>query len=365
MRVKIFPADRSGCGYYRCIFPARAVQASGNERVEVFVVDDDENQDMILNAKFGGTVGRPQIFEIDNPECDVLVLQRPMDRKLVEAIPLIQAHGTAVVVEIDDDFDTLSPKNPAFRAASPRFSPESNSMWFGLALQTCDYVITSTEALLKRYGQRGNACSISNYVPESYFKTEPYTKGIREDLWIGWPGNPFSHPGDLEVVSTSVRDVMREHDSTWLYTVGHDSTISRFQCDEFTPARTHVAHWSPLLEHAQSTCELDVGLAPLSRVPFNTAKSWIKPLEYAALGVPFVASPTREYRRLQKLTGVGEMAEYPIDWKLSLGKLVSDDDYRAERAALQREAVRTLTYEEHLDEWVNAWSMAMAYRSAR
>ena len=51
------------------------------------------------------------------------------------------------------------------------------------------------------------------------------------------------------------------------------------------------------LFHAQ-VAQLDTGIVPLQRSRFNEAKSNLKGLEYAALGVPFVASPTAEYERL-------------------------------------------------------------------
>jgi hypothetical protein len=41
-----------------------------------------------------------------------------------------------------------------------------------------------------------------------------------------------------------------------------------------------------------------VGMAPLRDTQWNNAKSWIKPLEFAAVGVPVVCSPSREYVRL-------------------------------------------------------------------
>ena len=43
---------------------------------------------------------------------------------------------------------------------------------------------------------------------------------------------------------------------------------------------------------------IDIGIAPLSDVPFHHAKSAIKGLEYPAAGVPFIASPSPEAKAL-------------------------------------------------------------------
>ena len=75
--------------------------------------------------------------------------------------------------------------------------------------------------------------------------------------------------------------------------------------------------------YTSSVAELGVGLVPLLDSAFNRAKSWLKGLEYAALGVPFVASPTPEYVKLAGL-GAGLLADDPfqvLDAK-GVGKLV-------------------------------------------
>jgi hypothetical protein len=56
---------------------------------------------------------------------------------------------------------------------------------------------------------------------------------------------------------------------------------------------------------------LAVGLAPLTDDRWNRAKSWIKPLEYAAVGVPCIASAVRPYQELKEDGFPVDLHEHP------------------------------------------------------
>jgi glycosyltransferase involved in cell wall biosynthesis len=80
-------------------------------------------------------------------------------------------------------------------------------------------------------------------------------------------------------------------------------------------------------------------LVPLNLVPFSEAKSYLKGLEYAASGIPFVASPTYEYRLLAK-EGIGRIASTPDEWRDHVTELL-DPDVRAAEAEKQLALVRS------------------------
>jgi hypothetical protein len=100
---------------------------------------------------------------------------------------------------------------------------------------------------------------------------------------------------------------------------------------------------------------LDIGIAPLRTDRFNTSKSWLKAVEYAARGVWFARSPIAEYERL----GLGRRARNAKDWAKALTTAVDHGDLRREQAATNREAVLARHLTEHTAErWVTAWRTA-------
>jgi hypothetical protein len=103
----------------------------------------------------------------------------------------------------------------------------------------------------------------------------------------------------------------------------------------------------------------DVGVAPLRIDRFNTAKSWLKGLEFAARGVYFVRSPSAEYERL----GLGMRARSPRDWAKFVTLGIQDADRRREHAVRAREAVLAAHLTEHTAPgWVAAWQQAVDNR---
>lgn len=83
---------------------------------------------------------------------------------------------------------------------------------------------------------------------------------------------------------------------------------------------------------------MDIGLVPLNNMPFNRCKSDIKGLEYAAAGVPFIASNLDAYIELQHDLGVGRIAKKPLNWAKHIKEL-SDYRVRKEEAEANREII--------------------------
>ena len=73
----------------------------------------------------------------------------------------------------------------------------------------------------------------------------------------------------------------------------------------------------------------DIGLAPLLDNPFNACKSPIKTLDYAALGIPVVASDVGVYRG-SVADGPGGMlvANTPVAWHAAVSRLIRDPELR-------------------------------------
>ena len=76
----------------------------------------------------------------------------------------------------------------------------------------------------------------------------------------------------------------------------------------------------------------DVGIAPIADIPFNRAKSNVKVKEYAAMGVPWLASPIGPYAGLGEKQGGRLVADGR--WHEELERLV--DDERARRKLAKR-----------------------------
>lgn len=361
MQVRAYTADTGGCGHYRLIFPGRVLQDAGYD-LEIITQDDEglgnfttlTLEDRYRNRTTDEVFTVPRVRAVVKPDCDVVVLQRPLRRSLVECIPFLQEHGVAVVVELDDDFEAIPPRNIAWRQTHPALSPERNHRWLRLACQMADLVTCSTPALAHRYG----GYILPNYVPEGYGKIRPErSDGLPV---VGWTGHVATHPDDLQVSGTAVRRLLDEE-------VAQFAVVGDGQYVAYTMGLSQVhpvpaSGFVSIGEYPHLMAQFDIGIVPLAMNPFNQAKSWLKGLEFASLGVPFVASPTKEYQSLASM-GAGSLAARPRQWYPQLRTLIHAD-VRAEAAAQGEHAVRSLTYENHAERWWKAWEIAWAKRRA-
>jgi hypothetical protein len=329
---------------YRLVFPANVLAAQG--------MDVAEGRREDIQAVWRQTSDGPRVAWAEPLDCDVAVFQRVCRRDIVDCIPSWQRQGTAVVMDVDDLLSAVDPGNPAFAAYHPSSAAEN---WHHLerACRMADMVTVSTPALAEHYGRHGRVRVLRNCVPEWYLRVDTKTVAGTHPV-LGWAGRVEVHAADLAVVGPAVAQALRQTGATFR-AVGDEATLTALG------VRGEVVPFMPFAEYPAEVARLDVGMAPLADTAFNRGKSALKPLEMAALGVPFVASPLPEYARLAEL-GAGYLASRPRHWLAGLRRLLTDAEYRAERAGRGREVAAGLTYEGHAENWATAWGEALRVR---
>ena len=326
------------------IWPAAALQAQGYP-VKIIPPSHREGIGGDIDTRTGTLVNARV-----PSDAEVVVLQRVSMTFMRQAIPKLREQGVAVVVDMDDDLARVDPSNPAFHAYHPKGRYGERHNW-ELAAQSCldaTYVTVSTPALLRRYAPHGRGVVIENGVPAAYLGVPR----VDNDTF-GWPGSVHSHPQDLQVTGPAIARLIRE--GRRYRGIGPIEGLREALNLDQTPEVTgnlDMNQWPVGL------ATLGVGMAPLADTAFNAAKSWLKPLEMMACGVPWVASPRAEYRRLQDRAGVGLMAADPKDWFRQLKRLINSADLRAEFSEKGRAAAGELTIEGTAWRWLEAWSQA-------
>lgn len=342
VRVVVYPSDMGRCGH-RLIWPAQALAAQGADVQLVLPTDGPERQLQADWRRYAD--GTRRLADVHAPDADVVVLQRPLQRTLAEAIPMLQAKGVKVVVEIDDDFATISPRNVSWRTCHPRYDPDRNWKWLAEACRRADLVTVTTPALARRYSAHGRVAIVPNHIPASYLEVEPEP---HDGVIVGWTGSVDTHPDDLQVTRGSVARAIEATGASFAVIGTGKGVQVALGLRQPPPA----AGWVPLELYPEYVAQLDIGIVPLELSAFNEAKSSLKGLEYAALGVPFVASPTGPYSEIP----VGQLARNPREWARKLRVLIESPEQRAEQAGRGREWAATQTVEGNCGRWWEAWT---------
>jgi len=381
MRVTVHPAGDDGCGLYRMVEPARVLAEQG--------ADVECTRELTFTVAHAGSDARL----VGDPGTDVVVMQRPLHRWKADLVRVLQDAGVTVVVEIDDDFGSIPEGNPAWLDAHREWmtvgqweglgrpgpveaeaerqdgsrwvkvlgtlAPVSD-LWLRRACKAADLVTCTTPALAERYAPHGRVAVLPNLVPERYLSIEapPHDGTV-----VGWGGSVATHVGDLEVTGGGVARAVAESGARF-HVIGTGVRVRRSL--GLTEAPTSTG-WVELDEWPAALAALDVGIVPLAPNRFNEAKSSLKMLEMAAVGVPAVVSPTPDNLRLGYREGfvTTRYASDARSWFEQTAALLSDPEELAHAAGVAREAAARCTYEAHAGRWWDAWTQALANRRGR
>lgn len=347
MKVTIYPADDYGCGWHRLIAPASEMKPEPG--VEIEVVEQRKRKVPIF-------LRGDDVVDIRVPEgTDVVVFQRVTHRHLLQAISILRRKGIAVVVDVDDDLHSIHPANPAWKQLKPGGGHPDHS-WHHLmhACRDATLVTATTPLLLDRYASHGRGMVLPNYLFEHYYGIE------REDNdTVGWPSSMHSHPNDPDAVGNAMRRL--EQDGAELRILAHPGGTRRafgLESDLTGEGPHSLQNWPA------AVATLGIGIAPLADTRFNQAKSWLKPLEMSAAGVPWVASPRVEYQRLRDM-GCGMLAEKASDWYTRLSLLRKNEVIRKEMSEAGHSVADQLRIRDHSWKYLEAWKHALDLQRGR
>ena len=307
------PPLPNGCAWYRMVLPSRQIQKHGwDTGVGLPRVNPDKGIGIAHDD--GVLVG-----------WDVSVFKLLMHETVPLLFRLMQKDGSRIVVDVDDAHFALHEENVAHHSTNPHASPESNRMYYEAGIRQADTVIVATEFLREHYDMRcRDVRLIRNTLDTDRFSPVTHT----ETPTIGWVGATYWRSGDLEILRSWLPDFIKDHKITVIH-AGHIPGDGRHFGARTGLAKVQTYPMQPIDIYPSMLRPIQIGLVPLNLVPFSEAKSYLKGLEYAASGIPFIASPTYEYRLLAK-EGIGRIASTPDEWRDHATELLDPDVRRAE-----------------------------------
>lgn len=368
-----------GAGYYRMKLPSAWCERFGKGEVETYIgrlVAETAQGREALGVHPWGEEALPVM------DCDIVVLQRWMHEGLDHHIRMARANGQTVVNDLDDWFFGLDKRNRATMTTDPRSNPNINRDHYRRNLAAGDAVTVSTPFLADRMREmfpKMKVVVLRNMIDLDRWEAKDESTvggGVGDPISIGWVGAKAFRSGDIESLDGVVGDVCTKTGAHFHH-AGYLDLPPDF-ADRVRDGKissedlTRMMHWhepvgvtlgcptwthegmAPIEQYPWLFASIDIGIVPLNDVPFNEAKSWIKGLEYAASGVPFVAQEMPEYVALRK-RGVGLTARRYADWQRLLTKLVTDQAFRCEQRQQNLDAVRALDGGEHGGVWLDAY----------
>lgn len=286
--------------------------------------------------------------------CDVIQVYRLVDPADWRTLLKLGQRGAALVWDTDDDLSEV-PREASYYARSGGMAARRDTARITFAMASAaDAVTTSTEVLAAKYRAAGSkhVDVLGNYLaPEATRLKGRSHKGVV----VGWIAGA-EHAADLSrlpIVEALQRLIDARPDVT-LSTIGLDLALDHERYRHTPPV--------PMDRFLEIACGWDVGLAPLSDIPFNRSRSDVKLKEYASLGIPWLASPIGPYAGLGEPEG-GRLVD-DQGWPTALDKMVSRRFIRNRLGRKGRAWAKSQTIDRVADQWEQVFESAVGRRRA-
>jgi glycosyltransferase involved in cell wall biosynthesis len=321
LKIKGLARQFEGGGYYRIQLPLDELAKHGHETsLERARTDADVlGTDIIVGQLIGGH---------ENPE-------------LIHNWWRSQVRHARLVYELDDNPFEIEAHNPAIAAYGHPAAQDS----IAHCIEVASLVTASTEPLAEEMRKfNPNVVVLKNRIDEHMLSIE---RPRRDKLVIGWAGGG-SHIEDMKICARGLRKTLERHPDVEAHFIG-------------APLGPLVKHpvrftrWAAKTTDYYKLIDFDIGLAPLLPSVFTRSKSYIKALEYAALGIPVIASDVEPYRDFVVDGVTGWLVRRDHEWATRMRDLINDESMRAEMGAKAKEVAAQYTIQRGWTEWETAY----------
>jgi len=312
--------DKGGCGYYRCSQPASFLRTRG--LMNTIIDFKETTKEHIIQA-------------------DIVIFQETGSPKSLEAMKFAKEQNKPIVIELDDEIRTISPRNiGGYGAWNP------GTLYIHRFLQQvigANAMIVSTPQLAREFfPYNKNVYVLPNFLNENKWSNNLNKK---QDGYfrIGWAGGN-AHLDDLRMISKVIEKIVKEYDGKVKFeTMGmikselNDTFAGLEEFNETCPKCGYQGEsvtWTgesldnyPLVLASHGW---DMAVAPIVDTSFNSAKSDLKLKEYSATGYPIVASAVTPYIEAKEDGCDVLLAKTFDEWYNYIKELIDNKERREE-----------------------------------
>lgn len=338
--VAAIQADAQACGHYRIVYPLEFLARGGATT-------------NITNAMSFAELAK----------YDVIIAQRQHDPNTLRFLKELRFQGKTIIYEIDDNVHAVHPNSPAFSAYKPGGDSVHGVQKF---IEACDGLFTSSAELASQYACFSKRTWVLqnciDFGIRDWDTPVERPEVLKDKLVIGWAGS-ITHQDDWAPIQRVMKVILQKYPHTMFCIVSAHATVDIF-LEKFGLPADRVCRLAPVdfPEYPKLPAHFDIGLVPVVNTTFNRAKSDLKPIEYGARKVPYVASRLAPYVRLHQETNGqgGYIANTQEEWINAISRLVEDDQDRQSKSEFIFNYVKN-----ERSGAVNAWRWAEAIREAK
>jgi hypothetical protein len=356
--------------YFRADIPARAIARYGYETFSYdCLLAPNSRIEIDREPRLRGT---DMIEPVVTPPPDVITLRMRDDLDVTnldappnmpEQVERARAAGQVVIYDVDDDYWKIPEWSPAYNAQS-QWDQRRRAHDVGLMqkmMEACDAVTVSTDAV-RRSVMENTTCE-HVYVARNGIDPADFTQGRRHDgpLRVGWMGSATFH-GEHLLSMIDALDVLDKFGAEfWHY--GAARNLETEALHRRIGVKVVSLEWRNFPQLIPILGTVDIAIIPRwMGNSFAEGHSTSSGLEWAAAGVPYIATYTGEYADLAA-KGCGSVVSSVDEWRDALGRLLGGP--RTYRKSVARRAYDTAVREHGLDAVGERWAQVIEEVSTR
>jgi len=344
----------NGCTWYRCVLPSAILKTLGHQ-CHVGCIEIRGN---VLGVRLAKPLYNGDLFASGHK---ILVLKLPMHKVNLIATDMAKSMGIKVVVDVDDFFEGIPSENRASEITDPQKNPDNNRKIYFDVMEMADALVCSTSFLFDFYSRKYPKKPVFLVRNSVDTKRWEKTKKKRSAPVVGWVGATPWRANDLEQLAPFIDDYLITRNLKFHHSGNiPNATYAKSAAEALGigPERFSSLGMAPMTDLPRLFLPIDIGIVPLSDIPFNHAKSYLKGLEYSIAGIPFIASRSPEYELLAD-AGVGRIATSGKQWVSHLDELLNYK-VREDEADLNMDIVKNhFSIESFAGAWETTYTQIM------
>lgn len=316
-KILFIARDDTGCGYYRCTQPAEFLRRAG--LAETKVVFQKATPEEILDS-------------------DLVVVQAMGSPEAPLFAKFCVENNIPYIFECDDFLQHVSPNN---MGGYPAWNPSTLYVHRAMTIARGGLGMTVSTNWLAReyYPYHPTIYVIPNYLDKDKWEN-PIMKRKDGKIRIGWAGGN-AHADDLKMISGVIDKIVKEYKGKVIFeTMGMTKKELHgvFPMDEFSETCPSCGYEGEKHHYPGESMEnypmilaskgWDIALAPVVSNSFGNAKSDLKIKEYAASGVPIVASRVMPYMEASADGAQISFADTFDEWYNEIKALIKKQEKR-------------------------------------
>jgi hypothetical protein len=334
---------------WRSVIPAAAFNRTRRHRAQVVGIQDFATH--------------PQLAEYYCADADVIVLQRGAMPNSWAAVESWRQRGKVILADIDDGYPQIPQGHPAWPFwfqgitrgpdGQPQQMPRPGIYDMADGLKKVHGLTSPNRLILEDWSKQVGVKTafVPNY-PDLTIYNVKRTRSPVDDgtVWVAWGGSAghlqsFADSGILYALARVLS--VRPH--TRLVYCGSD--LRAFNAIALKEHQKLHFNWRSYKSWPKLLANFDIGLIPAAG-EFDARRSWIKPMEYSLVNIPWIASKTQAYAGLEDY-GVF-VDNTPDAWAAALVEMLDHGGNETQIRRARKWAV-SLDIDEHVDEMAKTY----------